>query len=241
MVKLAVLIGALFVTIWGYIQIVFYSFVTSGDATLDNFLQIVSIGNNYTNGLAVSSNIAFSLGVMFVLGSEFYKGKLFLKIGGGIMILGILNIMIAYITGNPYVLLFIMGSFLMILGVILYFVGCIQFREHNNVAVITGFLLLIAVLCAQFVGLLFSFSGERPNNIWIQIHFITLIVQTVIFTIHSWILGLSKEIVDYSDEVEDTLSVEKGQAFISYISDDMNKKIVKGKKPSESDEINFTF
>ncbi len=241
MVKLGALIWAFFVTVWGYIQIVFYSFVTSGNATFDNFLQVVSIGNSCTNGLAVSSNIAFSLGVMLVLGSEFYKGKLLLKIGGGIMILGVLNIMFAYITGNPYELLFIMGSFLMVFGVILYFVGCIQFRKNNNVAIITGFLLLIAVLCAQFVGLIFSFSGERSNYIWIQIHFITLIVQTVIFTLYSWVLGLSKEIVDYSDEVEDTLSVENGQAFVSYISDDVNKKMVKGKKPSESDEINFTF
>ena len=50
----------------------------------------------------------------------------------------------------------------------------------------------------------------------------------------------SKKRVEYSDKVEDTLSVEKGQAFASYVPQDINKKKKKG-KPSEDDEITFTF
>ena len=65
-------------------------------------------------------------------------------------------------------------------------------------------------------------------------------VQAGAFTLHSWVFGFSKKQVEYSDKVEDTLSVEKGQAFASYVPTEMKKK-KKGKKSSEDDEITFTF
>jgi len=241
MVKIGALIGAICVTFGVIFQIMVYGIVASGDATLTDFRRALSIGDNTVNVLVSISFLFFYFGVILVLSSGFVNGKLFLKIGGAIMILGILNIMLAYFTSNPYEIQFIIGSFLMMLGIILYFVGCIHFRKNNIVALITGFLLLLSVLCAQFIGLIFSFTGEIPPLIWIRIHFNTLSIQAVIFTIHSWVFGFSKKRIDYSDKVEDTLSVENGQAFASYVPDNMNKKKKKGKKPSEDDEITFTF
>jgi hypothetical protein len=78
------------------------------------------------------------------------------------------------------------------------------------------------------------------DDMWREIHLGTLIFQVVMFILHSWIFGLSKKKVQYSDKVEDTLSVEKGQAFASYVPSEMKKK-KKAKKPSEDDEITFTF
>ena len=241
MVKIGALIGAFFVSIGAFVQIIFYTVIASRNVTLVVFRDAMGMSYKDANVLLDSSIFTFSLGLVLVIGSEFIKGKLFLKIGGGIMILGILNLMLANLTRDPDDLFFLIGLFLMVLGVILYFVGCIHFRKHNIVAVITGFLLMIAVLCAQFIALIFFFSGEDPDLLWFRIHFITLSVQAFFFTLHSWVLGFSKKRVDYSDKVEDTLSVKNGQAFSSYIPDDMKKKKKKGKKTSESDEISFTF
>ena len=66
MVKIGALIGAFFVTFGGFFQIVFYSFVTSGNATLDNFRQAVSIGNSGTNGLGVLSIIGLLIEKRFI-------------------------------------------------------------------------------------------------------------------------------------------------------------------------------
>ena len=157
------------------------------------------------------------------------------------MIIGYLTMMIPVLSGALYSIGFIIGSFIMVLGAILYFVGCIHFRKQNIVAVITGFLLLISVFCAELIfGFIIPFSNGG-SDITIRMHFINLIIQAVIFLLHSWVFGFSKKRVEYSDKVEDTLSIESGQAFASYVPSDMKKKKKKGKKPSENDEITFTF
>ena len=240
MVKIGALIGAFFVTVGGFLQIVVFSSVASGSRTWVQFQAAANIAGGNAQFLVVSAIVVFYLGFIIVLGSGFVKGKLFLKIGGGIMILGILLVMLSMISGSFYEPQFITGSILMVLGVILYFVGCIHYRKHNIVAVITGFLLLIAVFCAELIfGFLIPFSSGGADTT-IQLHFILLIVQAVIFILHSWVFGFSKKQVEYSAKVEDTLSVEKGQAFASYVPSDMKKK-KKKEKPSEDDEITFTF
>ena len=241
MVKIGALIGAFFVTIGTFVQSIYYVSIIINTNKLESVQGAMYMLESSADPLLVSSILVFFLGIILVLGSGFVKGKLFLVIGGGIMIIGYLTMMIPMLSGAFYSLGFIIGSFIMVLGVILYFVGCIHFRKHNIVAVITGFLLMIAVLCSQFIGLIFSFSGERLDHIWFRIHFITLSVQAVFFTLHSWVFVFSKKIVDYSDEVDDTLSDENGVAFASYVSDDMEKKKDKSKIPPESDEITFTF
>ena len=149
-------------------------------------------------------------------------------------------VLVAWLIGAVFEPLYNIGGIIMFLGVLLYFVGCIQFRKHNIVAICTGFLLFLSVLGTQIVigTILMAISGA--DSIIITVHFITLITQIIIFILHSWVFGLSKKRVEYSDKVEDTLSVEKGQAFASYVPEDMKTKKKKG-KPSEDDEITFTF
>ena len=241
MVKIGALIGAFFVTIGTFLQIAVFSSVANGVRSWQEFQSAANIAGGTAQVLVVSSLFVFFLGIILVFGSGFVKGKLFLMIGGGIMIIGYFTIIISMLNGALYEGGFIAGTFIMVLGVILYFVGCIHYRKHNIVAVITGFLLLIAVLCAELIfGFLVPFSNGG-SDITIRMHFIALIVQAVIFTLHSWVFGFSKKRIEYSDKVEDTLSVENGQAFASYVPDNMKKKKKKGKKSSESDEITFTF
>ena len=243
MAKMGSLIVASFVTIGCILQIVFYSSafyssVVNGSDISWEIQTASSLAGGSAQVLAVSSILIFYLGFIFALGSRFVKGNLYLKIGGSIMILGILTIMISMLIGS-YGWNYMIGELLLVLGAIFYFVGCIQIRKYNNNVFITGFLLFVVVICAEFIfGFIFPLFGES-FELWVLIFFVALMVQAIIFTLHSWVLGFSKESVDYSDKVEDTLSVENGPAFASYVLDDMKKK--KGKKLSESDEITFTF
>ncbi len=242
MVKIGALIGALFTTIGGIFLIIAMAKVSSSSASWDGYLGAISLVGGNANGLGVASTILYYFGIIIVLGSGFVfvKGKLFLKIGSGILFIGIMMVMIAWLIGAVFEPLYNIGGIIMFLGVLLYFVGCIQFRKHNIVTICTGFLLFLSVLVSQLVvgNILMAISGA--DDTIMEIHFITLISQIIIFILHSWIFGLSKKRVEYSDKVEDTLSVEKGQAFASYVPQDMNKKKKKG-KPSEDDEITFTF
>ena len=239
MVKIGALIGAFFTFIGGFFRIFALASITSDDFTWENVQDAVSFNSGNATFLGVFSTILYFFGIMLVLGSGFIKGTLFLKIGGGVMIIGILNVMIAWFIGGLYQPLYNMGGIILFLGVILYFIGCIQFRRNNIVTIITGFLLFLSILISQIVFGTILMAISNMDETIIEIHFITLIVQTVFFILHSWIFGFSKKRVEYSDKVEDTLSIEKGQAFASYVPSDMRKK--KAKKPSEDDEITFTF
>ena len=232
MVKIGALIGAFFVTVGAFVQTLYYLVIIVENVMLETVQNGMDMTTEGSEALIVSSLFVFFFGIILVLGSGFVKGNQFLVIGGGIMIIGYFTMMIPMLSGNIYDLIFIIGSFIMVLGVILYFVGCIHFRKNNNITVITGFLLMIAVLCAQFMGLIFSFLGERLDLLWFRIHFITLSVQGLLFTLHSWVFVFSEKKVDYSDGVEDILSVENDQAFESYISDDMKKNKKKNGKKS---------
>ena len=241
MVKVGALIGAFFTIIGGFFRVFALASITDNDYTWESVRDAVWFGSGKTTFLGVFSTILYFFGIMLVLGSGFIKGTLFLKIGGGVMITGILNVMIAWFIGQLYEPLYYIGNVIMFLGVILYFVGCIQFRRNNIVTIFTGFLLFLSLLISQIVfGTILVALSSKDEGI-IAIHFVSLIVQTVFFILHSWIFGFSKKRVEYSDRVEDTLSVENGQAFVSFVSDDKNENKKKDKKPSESDEINFTF
>lgn len=241
MVKIGALIGAFLVTLGSIFQIIIYIVVVSGKGTWQGLQAAVSLVDGRANAWIVIFTILYYLGIIIVLGSGFIKGKLFLKIGGGVMIFGILPVMVAWLIGELFKVPYNIGGIIMFLGAILYFIGCIQFRRNNIVTIITGFLLFLSILISQVVfGTILMAISNMDEGI-IEIHFITLLVQTILFILHSWIFGFSKKLVQYSDNVEDTLSVENGQAFTSYVSDDMNKKKKKDKKPSESDEITFTF
>jgi len=240
MVKIGALIGAFFTTIGGIFLILAMAMVSSSGSSWDGFQDSVSLAGGNAHWLGVLSTILYYLGIIIVLGSGFIKGKLFLKIGGGVMFIGIMMVLIAWLIGGLFQPLFNLGGIIMFLGVLLYFIGCIQFRKHNIVAICTGFLLFLSVLGTQIVVGTILMAISDANNSIVAVYFITSISQILIFVLHSWVFGLSKKHVEYSDKVEDTLSVEKGQAFASYVPQDMNKKKKKG-KPSEDDEITFTF
>ncbi len=240
MVKIGALIGAFLTTVGGvFLNLGIMNMISRG-MTWENFRDSIAFTEGSTSPLGVVSTVLFYLGIIVVLGSGFIKGKLLLKIGGGIMIIGIFNVMVAWFIGAIFEPLYNIGGIIMFLGSLVYFIGCIHFRKHNVVTIITSFLLVISILFSQIVAGTVMLVVTGGADMWREIHLASLILQVVLFILHSWIFGFSKKSIQYSDKVEDTLSIEKGQAFASYVPTEMKKK-KKGKKSSEDDEITFTF
>ncbi len=236
MVKIGALIGALFTSVGAFLQIEMFVFVINGTWDYTDLEDFVVLPRR------MIPILLFYFGMILVMLSGFIKGKLFLKIGGAVMILGFICKIVAWITHGLYEGVFNAGAILIFFGSLLYFIGCNHYRKHNKVAEITGLLLFIFVLWSEIVlGIVIVIIVSHGDSSNIQIHFVNLIIQSVIFALHAWVFGFSKKSVSYEDDVEDTLSVEDGGAFTSYIPSDMKKKGKKRKKSQEDDEISFTF
>ena len=240
MVKIGALIGAFLATAGGIFLNLALVNVISGGFTWQNFRDSIAFSEGSPNPIGSIATVLFYLGIIVVLGSGFIKGKLLLKIGGGIMIIGIILVMAGWFTGAIFEPLYNIGGIIMFLGSIVYFIGCIHFRKHNVVTIITGFLLVISILFSQIISGTVMLVVTGGADMWRYTHLGSLIFQVTIFILHSWIFGFSKKSIQYSDKVEDTLSVEKGQAFASYVPTEMKKK-KKSKKSSDDDDITFTF
>ncbi|QEE17551.1 hypothetical protein DSAG12_03388 [Promethearchaeum syntrophicum] len=240
MVKIGAIIGAVFTTIGGIFLNIAIGYTMNNDLSWENYRDSISFTSGSTSPLGVIWTILFYLGLIIVLASGFIKGKLFLKVGGGIMIIALGLIMTSWFTGALFESLYNIGGIILFIGILVYFIGCIQFRKHNIVTIFTGFLLFISITFSQIVAGTIMLVITDGSNTWRMIHLVSLTFQIAVFILHSWIFGFSKKKIQYSDEVEDTLSIEKGQAFASYVPSEMKKK-KKGKKPSEDDEISFTF
>jgi len=226
MVKIGALIGAFLTTVGGvFLNLGIMNMISRG-LTWENFRDSIAFTEGSTSPLGVVSTVLFYFGIIVVLGSGFIKGKLLLKIGGGIMIIGVINVMVAWFIGAIFEPLYNIGGIIMFLGSIVYFIGCIHFRKHNVVTIVTGFLLVISILFSQIITGTIMLVISDGDDMWREIHLASLILQVVLFILHSWIFGFSKKSIQYSDKVEDTLSIEKGQAFASYVP---------------TDEITFTF
>jgi len=245
MVKIGALIGAFFTTTGGFFLIFALSSIFDSSlipaVTWETVRDAVTFSSESISFLGIFSIIAFYFGIMLVLGSGFIKGKLFLKIGGGVMILGIVNVIISWFIGGFYGILYYIAGIIMFIGVVLYSVGCVQYRKHNIFPIFTGFLLVLSMLITQIILGTIITAFSNPTDIITRIHFINLIIQTILFILHSWIFSFSKKQVKFSDDVEDNLSIEKGLAFESHVHDDVKKEKKKSEEPTEDDEITFTF
>lgn len=236
MVKIGALIGALFTSVGAFLQIQMFIFVVNGTWDYTDLEDFVVLPGR------MIPILLFYFGMILVMLSGFIKGKLFLKIGGAVMILGFICKIVAWIVKGLYLGFFNTGAILMFIGSLLYLIGCNQYRKHNEVVIITGLTLFIMVLIAEIVfGIVLVIFISRGASSMIQKHFVNLIIQSVIFALHAWVFGFSKKRVSYEDGVEDTLSVEDGGAFTSFVPSDMKKKEKKSKKSQEDDEISFTF
>ena len=151
MVKIGALIGAFLTTVGGIFLNLALSRILNSSVTWEDVRDGASFTSGSISPFVVGPIILFYLGIILVLGSGFIKGKLLLKIGGGIMIIGILLTMVAWVIGNLFEPLYNIGGIILFLGSLVYFIGCIHFRKHNVVTIVTGFLLVISILFSQII------------------------------------------------------------------------------------------
>ncbi len=154
MVKIGALIGAFFTTIGGFFFINALSSILGKNLSWEVIADAVSFTSGSTSVLGVISIFLFYLGIIVVLGSGFIKGTLFLKIGGGVMALGILSILVGWLIGGAFEGPYNIGGIILFLGIILYFIGCIQFRKHNIVTIFTSLLLVLLSCLLNYLGIL---------------------------------------------------------------------------------------
>ena len=126
---------------------------------------------------------------------------------------------------------------------LVYFVGLILHRKYNLLAIITGILVLLGILAANlffpiylrtFYNVYNNPSQTAAAEMFADIHLFIQLVLAILFFIHNVVFSFSKKKMWMDDGAEDTLSVEKGAAFASYVpKDTKEKKPTKGKKDQE--------
>ena len=186
---------------------------------------------------------------VFSMGSK----KVMMIIGSilGILGLGAQLIGIMTATGTHigiYSTFYVLGSFVLVLGGLLYFIGCIQYRKQSKLGVISGFLLFFILLISNFIVSYLLIEIDvilSPNAETISL--IMALWQMIIFVFHGFVYSFSKKKDgSWDDGAEDTMSVESGDAFASYVPSGKSKKekTKKGKKkkgPKEDDDFIFDF
>lgn len=140
-----------------------------------------------------------------------------------------------------------LAGLIMIIALLFYFIGIIQYREHNKVAIFSSILLFLIGVTHNF-GIMWS--GQLPPYIG------TYFAQSFVFFLHGLIFTFSKKNIYDDDKVEDTMSVKSGDAFASYVpggssytagytpgpSSGGKKKGKKKKKKQEvEDDFDFDF
>ena len=248
MVKELSLIGSFFATMGAILQILTFRIIFLGYSWTD-LQAVLSPKNNFgghNQPLPLITIILLYFGIFLIIFSGFNsKKKIFMIFGGVFMVLGILATMIFYISGLMFhYWLFIVNAGITI-GAILYFIGIIQNRRYNKVAIISSALLLSIMILTGLVfgGFLLYFGDKSLSELEpiINMNIVLQMIQGVIFTLHGWVFSFTKKI-DYNDNVEeDTLSVEDGKAFTSHVPDDMKKKKKKKKIEKIDRDITFNF
>ena len=150
-----------------------------------------------------------------------------------------------------YLYSFVYAIFLIIqvIGALIYYGGIVKHREFFKVGLVTGLLVVLAILANLVLGLIvvppqleslsISDWGTNSNQL-VHIHLIIQLVQMFAITIHAFAFSFCK-IGEVSDAKEDEeLSVEHGGAFASYVDESAGYS---PSKPSYSggDDIEFEF
>jgi hypothetical protein len=88
-------------------------------------------------------------------------------------------------------------------------------------------------------NLFFRYSNSLGIESYLNTYLILLGIQSFIFILHAWLTSFSKKPKDLDkEENEDTMSIEKGSAFETFVED----KKPKGKKDkTPKKDVEFTF
>jgi hypothetical protein len=245
MVRISALIASVFGFIGGGMFIAMTMQVISSERYnfLSLMLQTLVTGNQiYIPGIFfLVSFIAQMLMYLFLMFTKKKTIILASLMGIGVVIMN----MVAWNFGGHMLHLFSNG--LMIFTALMFFIGAIMMRKEGKICVLSGLLLFIFSIVANGViwyvftmPWLFGNNGQNfityqgtPNfESALNLYLMLISIELFLVPLHSLFTGFSR-IKKADDEEEDSLSVDKGDAFTSFVEDKPKKK--KEKKQSSND------
>lgn len=238
--KIGALIGFIFTAAGAFLRFLAFQVVT--DSTLwTSYRNFASISN--PNLLILLGNGAFTIGLTLLFLSSLVKSTGMMKIGSIFYLLAYLAEFVLYLFNQMFGIFLLLVNGFMVLSALFYLFGCIGFRKHNKLTIITGILIFLSALGIQGVLGIILMIQWVDNASFISVYFLALAIQGFLWTLHALLFSFSKKEVGWGgDDVEDTLSVESGGAFASYVPDEKKKKGKKKKgKGKGGDDFTFDF
>ncbi|WP_457558458.1 hypothetical protein [Candidatus Harpocratesius sp.] len=193
--------------------------------------------------LIIVSHAVFIFGMLLVFFSGFVKSTGMMIIGNIFFIITFLMELIFWLFNLMYGGTLIIFNGVYILSSLLYMLGCISFRKHNVITVITGILLFLLVVGIQGVVGIGLLAQYNDDNGFISMYFVMQSVLTIFWVFHALLFSFSKKELGWRHEDEDdSLSVESGAAFASYVPYETRPRTEgKGKKKKKKKKDDFTF
>ncbi len=246
--KIGTLISTILMIIGTAMQfIIFNAQVFSGNSNAVGLTNLVS-STEIQNGSIFywGTMIVFWFALIFFFITQMTTKKLFLILASIFGFIGVAGQALGVLTSTNYWTengLYILGGFVLAFVGLLMFIGCIQYRQHNKLAIITSLLVFLVLLGHNvFFGFIYRYGIGTASATAMLAHLYTLLAQSGILVIHGLIFSFSKKDIFADDGAEDLMSVETGDAFASYVPSKKKKKSkdTGGKKKSK-DAYSFDF
>ncbi|MCF2139964.1 MAG: hypothetical protein K9W44_07915 [Candidatus Lokiarchaeota archaeon] len=239
--KIGALIGFIIAALGAFLRTFAYFQVTTVDLWLD-FRNASSVIETPVP-LVIVGHAVFIFGMLLVFSSGFVKSTAMMVIGNIFFIITFLMELSFWFFNLMYGGTLIIFNGVYTLSALIYMLGCISFRKHNVITVITGILLFLLIVGVQGVigiGLMAQFFDD---NGFVSMYFVAQSVLTIFWAFHALLFSFSKKELGWSHEdEEDSLSVESGAAFASYVPYETGPRTEgKSKKKKKKKKDDFTF
>lgn len=241
------LIATIFLIIGFILEIMLFSNVFRGATYVD---LIFNIQTTFYGAFIVVPYLSMIFFLMMSMGSK----KVLMIIGSVLSILGLVAQLLGMLTSNDpdhlglFSTIYVLGSYVLVVGMLFYFIGCIMFRKQSKLGIFTGLFLFLIVLVSNLIISFILISSEViPQALGSELSLYGALVQMVFFILHGFAFSFSKKKSDsWDDGEEDTMSVESGDAFASYVPSgkpkkERSKKDKKKKKSKGDDDFIFDF
>lgn len=243
--KIGTLISVILMIIGAALELIIALMVFNGDVTGEELIAAVQLDGGEINAILFLS--VFWLMVIFFFITVLTTKKLFMILSAIFGILGVGGLLAGMLFDNWITsTIYILSCLSLILTTLFMIFGCIQYRAHNKIAIITSILLFLVVAFHNlYMGLIWPSSLSTVDlDLIMNFYLITYLIQSALFILHGLVLSFSKKDVYADDGAEDIMSVETGGAFASYVPSGGKKKMKspsKSKKKKSKDAYSFDF
>lgn len=263
MVKVSVLIGTILTTVGVILQFILFGQVFRNSSTagivLRNNIPVIQNTSDLTyselmwylslNSAAYLTIWSFFvmpiviLGIILILLPSFKVKKPIWIIGSLLYIVGMILQLVVYWNNTHFSTFSKVADVVTFVALVVYFIGLITIRSSFKAGLVTGILLLILGFGVYILmGLMFDYNPSvhlfnTSRESYLNIYLGLQCGFTAVNVLHGLLFSFSRK-VDVEEGVEDTMSIENGNAFESYVEPEKKKE---KKKPKESDKVEFTF